>query len=255
MDAREDRHDPVAKSLDYLVLVLAVVFGVGSVALFAWETRPVFVALHWSQPLALAWDALLSFVFFVQHSGMVRRSFRARLAAFVPARYDRAVYAISSGVALALVVVFWQRTDSHLLVMHGAPRWIMVGLGLAAVAVFVYSAYVLRPFDPLGLSAIWASLRHRPTRPSSFVVRGPYRWVRHPLYSCILVLFWATPDLTADRLLLDILWTGWIIVGAKLEERDLVAEFGDAYRWYQRRVPMLVPWRGRVQFETEPAVG
>jgi len=30
------------------------------------------------------------------------------------------------------------------------------------------------------------------------------------------------------------------------EEHDLVDTFGDEYRSYRRRVPMLVPWRGRV---------
>ncbi len=243
--------DRAMKSVDYLVLALAVVFGVGSVALFAWESRPTFVALGLSLPRALAWDALLSFAFFVQHSGMVRRSFRARITAIVPRRYDGAVYAISSGVVLTLVAVLWQPTGRHLLVLDGAARWIASACALAAVAVFAYSAYVLRPFDPLGLGAIRANLRHRRSRPSAFVVRGPYRAVRHPLYSCVLVLFWADADLTADRLLLDVLWTAWVVVGATLEERDLIAEFGDAYREYRRRVPMLIPWRGLVRVEPE----
>jgi protein-S-isoprenylcysteine O-methyltransferase Ste14 len=45
---------------------------------------------------------------------------------------------------------------------------------------------------------------------------------------------------------LSILWSAWIVLGTVLEERDLVADVGDAYREYQRRVPMLVPWRGPV---------
>jgi methanethiol S-methyltransferase len=49
---------------------------------------------------------------------------------------------------------------------------------------------------------------------------------------------------TADRLLFNVLWTGWIWIGAILEERDLVREFGDVYQRYQKAVPMLVPWRG-----------
>ena len=37
------------------------------------------------------------------------------------------------------------------------------------------------------------------------------------------------------------LWTAWIVIGSILEERDLVFEFGDVYREYQRRVPMFIP--------------
>ena len=71
-------------------------------------------------------------------------------------------------------------------------------------------------------------------------------WVRHPFYACILVFLWSCPDLTADRLVFNVLWTAWIVVGTLLEERDLLAEFGDAYAAYRRQVPMLVPWRGPV---------
>jgi hypothetical protein len=72
-------------------------------------------------------------------------------------------------------------------------------------------------------------------------------------------LFWTSPEVTADGLLLSLMWTIWIWVGATLEERDLIAEFGEAYRAYQRQVPMLIPWRGRVRLaaaqvgETRPA--
>jgi methanethiol S-methyltransferase len=37
--------------------------------------------------------------------------------------------------------------------------------------------------------------------------------------------------------------TAYIFVGIWLEERDLVAVFGDDYRRYRQRVSMLVPWR------------
>jgi protein-S-isoprenylcysteine O-methyltransferase Ste14 len=240
-----------SKALDYLVLVLAIFLGIGSIALFAWENRPAFVPTHLPPAAALAWDAGLSLLFFAQHSGMVRRSFRARLVAVVPSRYQGAVYTIASGVVLALVAVLWQPTGQKLIVLHGVLRWLTVAGSLFAAVVFLAAGYALRPFDMLGIRPIWLHLRGRVPRPMPFAVRGPYRWVRHPLYSCVLLLFWSCPEVTSDRLLLNVLWTAWICVGAVLEERDLVADFGDRYRDYQRRVPILVPWRGRVTFEVE----
>jgi protein-S-isoprenylcysteine O-methyltransferase Ste14 len=44
-----------------------------------------------------------------------------------------------------------------------------------------------------------------------------------------------------DRLLFNILWSAWIYIGTVLEERDLVEQFGDAYREYQKKVSMLFP--------------
>jgi protein-S-isoprenylcysteine O-methyltransferase Ste14 len=73
------------------------------------------------------------------------------------------------------------------------------------------------------------------------VARGPYRYARHPLYLFMLLLIWSTPRFSTDQLLFNVLWTAWIIVGTKLEERDLLADFGQTYRQYQASVPMLIP--------------
>jgi protein-S-isoprenylcysteine O-methyltransferase Ste14 len=74
-------------------------------------------------------------------------------------------------------------------------------------------------------------------------VSGPYRWVRHPFYFLVLVMLWASPVVSGDRLLLNALFTIWIVLGTRWEERDLIVQYGDAYRRYQAEVPMLMPWR------------
>ena len=84
-------------------------------------------------------------------------------------------------------------------------------------------------------------MRCVPPPAAGFVARGLYRYVRHPLYLFTLLLIWGTSRLSTDRLLFNVLWTAWIVVGTKLEERDLLVDFGPAYRRYQAQVPMLIP--------------
>jgi len=241
-----------AKTADRLMIALAVVTGAGSLALFAWDARPTLVPMMWPPGAALAWDAFLSLLFFVQHSGMVRRSFRARMMTVIPARYDGAFYAISSGVTLTLVFVLWQRVDTLVFRLEGAARLIAVAASWLAAALLVFSGYaVRRTIDFFGLKPIRAHLRGGSPRSMPFIADGPYRWVRHPLYACIIALLWAKPEMTADGFLLAILWSGWIVAATVLEERDLVADFGDVYRRYQQQVPMLVPWRGPVSVRAE----
>jgi methanethiol S-methyltransferase len=226
------------------MIVLAALWGIGSVVLLALGGSSGYTHFGWSERDILVWDIFLSLLFFVQHSGMVRRSFRQKTAFVFPPRYQGAIYSIASGVALTIVVIFWQRSSISLLILEGFPRLVAVACSLTAIAIFAISAYSLHSFDMLGIRPIRAHLRNLDDQPAPFVVQGPYRWVRHPLYSCVLVLFWANPDVTLDRLLFSLLWTGWICIGAHLEERDLVREFGSAYQQYQKAVPMLIPWRG-----------
>ena len=61
------------------VIAASVICGVGGIALIVVFPAglPLF-RFHWSLAAVLCWDAALSMMFFVQHSGMVRQQFRAR---------------------------------------------------------------------------------------------------------------------------------------------------------------------------------
>ncbi len=247
---RSARLPRASRVADYAVMTLAVVLGAGSLPLLGLLTRPPLVPLGMTPAAALWWDAFLSLLFFTQHSVMVRRPVRARLASVVPPRYDAAFYAITSGAALALFAVFYQRVESPVLFAATGTALVAVEAAIVlAFCVFVWAAAAIPAFDPLGLRPIQRHLREGPASPAAassaetFVVRGPFRWVRHPMYSACIVLLWAAPRMTADRLELAVLWTTWIVVGTAFEERDLLAEFGETYRQYRKRVPMFVPWR------------
>jgi protein-S-isoprenylcysteine O-methyltransferase Ste14 len=201
------------------------------------------VPLNLDLTTALAWDGVLCLAFFVQHSVMLRRPFRARVGRVLESHYQPALYSIASGTFLLLLLVLWQRTPLMLLSVEGAPRWILRGLFLATGPAFLWSIRALGGFDTFGLEPIRAHLRGTEPRTMPLAIRGPYRWVRHPLYSLFIVMIWTFPDLTADRLLFNVLFTAWIVLGSALEERDLAREFGDPYRTYQSQVPMLLPWR------------
>jgi protein-S-isoprenylcysteine O-methyltransferase Ste14 len=106
---------------------------------------------------------------------------------------------------------------------------------------FIWGVKALGFFDPFGISGILHYQHNKKPRPIAFTVKGPYNWVRHPLYLFMLIMIWSCPNLTMDRLLFNILWSAWIYIGTVLEERDLVEQFGDAYREYQKKVSMLFP--------------
>lgn len=75
----------------------------------------------------------------------------------------------------------------------------------------------------------------------SLVTSGLYRYVRHPIYSGSILFLWASPQITWNSLALRMAFTLYFIIGGMVEEKKLVAEFGEAYRAYRLRTPMLIP--------------
>ncbi len=229
--------------LNYLTITAACLLGGGSLVVFTFflffgSFRLVDVGLRpgWS----LLFDTGLSLLFFLQHSGMVRRKFRHWLAGVIPKDYFAAIYAIASGVALLAVVLLWQEGVLLTAAQPGILRWFFRALFCLAIAGFLWCGMSLKNFDPFGIGPLLGRKRVEHEQ-VVLTISGPYRLVRHPLYLLSIVMIWSSPDLMSDRLLFNLLWTAWIVVGAFWEERDLVEEFGDSYREYRRRVPMLVP--------------
>lgn len=56
-----------------------------------------------------------------------------------------------------------------------------------------------------------------------------------------IIAFWATPSMTIGHLLFASATTAYILIAIQLEERDLMRDFGDQYREYRNKTPMLIP--------------
>jgi protein-S-isoprenylcysteine O-methyltransferase Ste14 len=228
----------------HLLAVFSVVIGGGSLLLFFYFLlfgTPLPPSGNRSDAARLVFDAVLCLVFFAQHSGMIRRGFKQRLAKRIPSAYHPALYSIASGVCLLALVLAWQPTTDFLFHLRGSARWLTATVACVAIAGFAWGIHSLREFDPFGRLPLKATLSGSTTLSLAFVARGPYRYVRHPLYLAMLLLIWSTPRFTTDQLLFNVVWTAWIIIGTKLEERDLLDDFGHTYRQYHSSVPMLIP--------------
>ena len=219
--------------------------GLVAIGLFIFFGPPGWVEGGWQMPGALIWDASLSMLFFLQHSTMIRRSVRRGMERWVSEEYSRAIFSMTSGVFLFVVVLFWQTAGPIIVALTGPWRWLARLCFIAALAGFLWTGKSLQAFDPLGTGPMLARLGKTQPSPMPMTLRGPYRWVRHPFYFFTIVMIWSFPTLTVDRLVFNVMWTIWIWVGALLEERDLLATYGPAYEAYRKKVPCLLPFRWR----------
>jgi protein-S-isoprenylcysteine O-methyltransferase Ste14 len=83
-------------------------------------------------------------------------------------------------------------------------------------------------------------------RAHTLVTDGPYRWIRHPFYDCTLLLLIATSLAAANWFLLLTGATVFVmmVIRTRIEERNLLARFGDAYRTYMAETGRFLPRLG-----------
>jgi protein-S-isoprenylcysteine O-methyltransferase Ste14 len=243
-----DRNKSESSVRDYALIAVTRVLGNASLLImmvFLFRGSLNLVNLSFGESASLVFNSFLSVGFFIQHSGMIRKSFQSWSAQFVEEKYHGALFTIASSILLLLLIVFWQKSYFVLASAQGGIRWLLRAIFALSVFGFFWGIRSLGSLDMFGLDPIRKGMQGATVTPRRFRVRGPYRWVRHPLYLFCLLMIWSCPDLTADRLLFNLLWTAWILVGTILEERDLVALFGEDYQVYQTEVPMLIPHRIR----------
>jgi len=239
--------------VSYLIFLVTFLYAIAFVGGFA-VPRRLDGALQSSLPTALAIDCALLTLFAVQHSVMARRWFKERWTQIVPWAIERSTYVLCA--SLALLLLFWQWRPIGIQIWsveNTAARLVLWTLFAAGWATVLIVTFLINHFDLFGLRQVWLPLIGRPYSKVSFRTPMPYRFVRHPLYFGFLLAFWMTPTMTLAHLVFALATTAYIVLAIQFEERDLVHEHGASYEEYRRKVPMLLPGRGRLG-TTPPSV-
>lgn len=190
--------------------------------------------------MAAAVDLLLVLAFSLQHSVMARASFKRVWTRVVPGAAERSTYVLIASLLLGVLMWQWQPIGPSLYRLHGGAAAVLLLLQGMGWLVVVGSTYLVDHAELFGLTWTRSAAAISADLPA-LVERSAYRYVRHPLMTGFLIVFWAAPHLTVGHLLLALLCTLYVLVGTALEERDLRARFGAEYDDYAARVPAFLP--------------
>lgn len=196
--------------------------------------------------IAVMVNSLLLGLFAVQHSVMARQGFKRWWARFVSPSVERSTFVLFASFAVALLLWQWRPLPAIVWIVDNAPGRVMLYLVSAlGWGILLTSTFLINHFELFGLQQVFNYWRGVRLNSTSFKTPALYRYVRHPLYLGFILAFWATPRMTQGHLLFAVATTGYIFIGIFFEERDLIAHFGDEYRRYRQRVPMILPFVGR----------
>lgn len=193
-----------------------------------------------------------SLVFFAALAAAVVVFFRDAVALSVsrPGRrftrvhsWERPLHAAKIAAAAAWVVVAGATHLDRPLVSAAAPSlaarlaWIGAGMGVAGLALACWAKAALGSSFAARLAVHEAH---------ALVRRGPYRLVRHPMYTGALLALWGfvlVTDTLASLLTWGVAFSVILYLHSVAEETLLLERFGPEYARYREEVPRLLPLR------------
>ncbi|HEU5420989.1 MAG TPA: hypothetical protein VFV41_25105 [Streptosporangiaceae bacterium] len=229
----------------YVVLLVILAYSIGYFIGFA-VPRGIDDGTRWPVAGAVAVDLAVLALFAVQHTVMARPWFKRWWTRLIPAPAERATFVLAASAVLALTFWAWRPFGPQLWHLSGPAADLLLAIYALGWVVVLSATFGVSHADLFGLRQAWLAARGTPYTPPPFTDRGLYRQVRHPLMTGFLIVFWATPVMTAGHLLFAAAATGYIVIGIAFEEHDLRLALGGAYASYRSRVPALVPglrWR------------
>ena len=123
--------------------------------------------------------------------------------------------------------------DQPLYHAQGLLKYVLYALQLIGLVVFLLA---LLPID----GAVFLGLKKAEKQMDSFIVSGIYKYIRHPMYSGIMLFLLANPEQSWNGLHFAFIVSLYFIVGSKLEERRMLQAHPD-YANYQQQVGAFLP--------------
>lgn len=153
-------------------------------------------------------------------------------------KYHRLGYNLISFITFGALWYFSPKPDKMLYDLSYPYDIIILIPQFIGLAGILWSASYFRLKEFIGIEQL---TQNKENHPYDFIVKGPYKYVRHPIYTAFIIFLGFRPTMSYFDFLTFILITLYFYVGSIFEEKKLLKEFGESYQEYQKCVPRLIP--------------
>jgi protein-S-isoprenylcysteine O-methyltransferase Ste14 len=181
---------------------------------------------------ALVINAVLFGAFAMHHSLAARTPVKRWITRYIRPSLERSAYVWVSSILLMLVCALWRPVPGPALYSAGLPwSWLCGAIQVAGLWLIARTVAVLDARELAGIRQV-----DEPTKTTGVQVKGPYRWIRHPLYLGWILIVFLTPHMTPGRLGFAAITSTYLVVAIAWEERSLRQALGQPYEEYMRQV-------------------
>ena len=191
--------------------------------------------------LLLYWILGLGIYFFI-HSFLALENVKEKIIRkFKNKKTYRISYNLLSIILLIPLIWIYSKVESDLLFESNVLK--LIGIGIFSIG-GILMVVAFKNYD-LGEFSGTLYLKQDPDfAKSALNTSGLNSIVRHPLYFAGLLILWGVflfHPIT-KVLAMTTISTLYLIIGTQLEEKKLIATFGQEYKNYKEHVPMLLPF-------------
>jgi len=194
-----------------------------------------------TEPLLFRILVVLLMIAFILHRGYYSRKYPSsedettdELSSSRGSTFSAIIFVLAL-IATLVYIIFPNLVSWASIQLPAWVRWLGVGIAVAG--------FLLLEWSHRALGRNWSD-QPRITETQQLVQSGPYRWIRHPIYTSFLLILGSTLLITANWFVGG-LWIAAVssdgLIRIRYEEAAMLKKFGDAYIDYQRRTGLILP--------------
>src|SRR6266487_1425873 len=153
-------------------------------------------------------------------------------------KFYRLYYTLFASASFILIMIY-QFTITSYRIFVPSRLSLVTGIFIAGLGLAIMCICIVKYFMKLsGLKELIENKKN-----NELMMSGIHKHVRHPLYAGTFIFIWGLLVLfpVFSLFIANVIITVYTLVGLRFEEVKLEREFGNAYKMYKEKVPMIIP--------------